>query len=115
MFGSEATDRLLDVLRGTFQVVLLDTAPVLHVADTRVLAAKVDAVVILAKWRTTPRAAVESALKQLESVGARIAGIELTQVDLREQTRSGYGDGGHYYRLYKQYYDDPNGTGYRER
>ena len=115
VFASAAMERLLETLRQRFHFVLLDTPPILPVADTRVLAGKVDLVLVLAKWRTTPRKAVESALKQLESVGAPVAGVALTQVDMREQVRSGYGDAGYYYRLYKPYYDGAHGEPNGER
>ncbi len=99
-------DRLLEELKRRFEVVVLDTAPVLPVADTRVLAPKADVTVFLAQWRKTPRKAVQNAIQQLESVGAYVVGIGLTQVDMKEQARSGYGDAGYYYRAYKQYYSN---------
>ncbi len=104
VFASTAMDRLLSDLKSRFDVILLDTAPVLPVADTRVLAPKADVTVFLAQWRKTPRKAVENAIRQLESVGAFVAGVGLTQVDMKEQARSGYGDAGYYYRAYRQYY-----------
>ena len=104
VFAAAAMDRLLDDLRKMFDVVLLDTAPVLPVADTRVLAPKADVTVFLAQWRKTPRKAIEAAIDQLESVGAYVAGVVLTQVDMKEQARSGYGDAGYYYSSYQRYY-----------
>ena len=59
---------------------------------------------MLVRWRKTPFKAVTAALKSLESVGAYVAGVCLTQVDLREQARSGYGDPAHYYNEYKAYF-----------
>lgn len=106
ILGGPAMDRLLEELRSRFDVILLDTAPVLAVSETRMLAARADAVLLLARWRRTPRPAVERAIRELESVGAFIAGVSLTQVDMREQARSGYGDPGYYYRRMEQYYVD---------
>ncbi len=104
LFASAAFDRLLEELRRRFTTVLLDTAPVLPVDDTRVLAPKADCVVFLARWRKTPRKAVEHALHQLEMVGAYVAGVGLTQVNMRDQVRYGYGDASYYYRSYSHYY-----------
>jgi succinoglycan biosynthesis transport protein ExoP len=104
LFGSAAMDRLLADLRARFDLVLLDTAPILPVADTRILAPKADVVVFLAEWRKTPRKAVEAAFTMLSSVGANVAGIALTAVDMRQQARFGYGDPGYYYRSYRKYY-----------
>ncbi len=104
VFNSAAMDRLLDGLRARYQLVILDTAPVLAVSDTRVLAAKADTVVFLTRWRKTPDKAVENALHLLTQAGAHLAGVVLVQVDMRSQARYGYGDAGYYYGAYKSYY-----------
>jgi len=104
MFGSVAMDRLIQDLRRKFEYVILDTAPVIAVADTRVLASKCDVVALLVQWRKTPRKAVQVALSLLNSVGADIAGIALTLVDVRSQSQSGYGDAGYYYKRFQNYY-----------
>lgn len=106
LFGSPAMDELIAALRQRFRYVLLDTAPVLAIADTRILAPKCDGVLFLTRWRNTHRNAVLSGLKQLQSVGARVTGVALTQVNVREQARSGYGDAGYYYGSYKSYYSN---------
>jgi succinoglycan biosynthesis transport protein ExoP len=99
-----ALDHLLDELRARYDVVLLDTPPALALADTRILAAKAEAVLYLVRWRKTARQAVELGLSQLISGGAQICGVALTRVDLREQARAGYGDAAYYYGSYKKYY-----------
>ncbi|MEI9891054.1 MAG: polysaccharide biosynthesis tyrosine autokinase [Caulobacteraceae bacterium] len=104
LFGGAAMHQLLTELKHRFEFVLLDTAPVLPVADTRSLAPQADVVVFLTQWRRTPRRAVQTAFELLRSVGADIAGVALTQVDVREQARYGYGDAGYYYRAYRKYY-----------
>ncbi len=104
LFGSSAMDRLLVDLRARYDIVLLDTAPVIPVSDTRILAPKADVVVFLVQWRRVPRKAVEAAFAMLNSVGADIAGVALTLVDAREQAKYGYGDAGYYYRSYRKYY-----------
>jgi exopolysaccharide transport family protein len=104
VFGTAAMRTLLEELRRTFDVVIIDTAPVLPVADTRVLAPMCDVVVLLVRWRKTPRKACESALRMLRSVHAHVAGGVLTQVNLKAQAHHGYGDPGYYYRAYQKYY-----------
>jgi len=104
VFGSQAMAQLLTHLRGQFDLIILDTAPVLAVADTRVLAGQSDAVVFLTRWRKTPEKAIATAIKLLEQSGAHVAGIALTQVDMIAQSRYGYGDAGYYYADYKKYY-----------
>lgn len=104
VFGSVAMDRLLDALRERFDFVVLDTAPVLPVADTRILAPKADVLVFLARWRKTPQDAIEAAFRMLSGTGAYVAGVALTQVDMKQQSKYGYGDSGYYYAEYKKYY-----------
>lgn len=104
VFNSEAMDTLLTRLGQTFDLVILDTAPVLAVADTRILASKADTVVFLTRWRTTPQKAITNSLKLLNKAGAHVAGVALVQVDMKAQARYGYGDAGYYYGAYKSYY-----------
>lgn len=104
VFGTPAMDDLLAKLRGSFDLVLMDTAPVLALADTRVLAAKADMTILLARWRKTPARAISSAVKMLQQSGAYILGAALTQVDVNAQSKQGYGDAGYYYSEYKKYY-----------
>jgi polysaccharide biosynthesis transport protein len=103
LFGAATMGRLLGELRRDFDLIILDTAPVLAVADTRVICPYADAVVMLTRWRRTPRKAVTSALKALDSPTTFVAGAALTQVDLKEQARVGEGAGA-YERAYKKYY-----------
>ncbi|WGM31822.1 polysaccharide biosynthesis tyrosine autokinase [Brevundimonas sp. NIBR11] len=104
VFNSQAMDQLVETLTANFDLVILDTAPVLAVADTRVLAAKADTVVFLTRWRATPQKAITNSLKLLDKAGAHVAGVALVQVDMRSQARYGYGDAGYYYGAYKSYY-----------
>jgi len=104
VFGTPAMDNLLEELRSRYDLVILDTAPVLPVADTRILAPKADVVVFLARWRKTPQDAIEAAFRMLGGTGAHIAGVALTQVDMKQQSKYGYGDSGYYYTEYKKYY-----------
>lgn len=104
VFNTPEMAALLSKLREDFDMVILDTAPVLAVAETRVLASQADAVMFLARWRKTPAKAAEAALRSLEQSEATVAGAVLTQVDMQEQARYGYGDPGYYYTAYKGYY-----------
>jgi len=54
LIASDAMKDLLRRLAREYDKVILDTKPVLGVADTRVLAPMADVVVLLAQWRKTP-------------------------------------------------------------
>ncbi|HWW25269.1 MAG TPA: Wzz/FepE/Etk N-terminal domain-containing protein [Caulobacter sp.] len=104
VFGLPAMDQLLARARGSFDLIILDTAPVLALADTRILANKVDLVVLLARWRKTPARAIGASVRLLQQSNAQLAGVALTQVDMNAQAKHGYGDAGYYYDEYKKYY-----------
>lgn len=106
VLGSSAMHKLLQDLRDRYEIVLLDTAPLLAIADTRILAPHADAVVMLVRWKKTPVKAVQSALALLQGTRAFIAGVALTQMDLKAQSRYGYGDSYYYYANYRKYYAD---------
>jgi Mrp family chromosome partitioning ATPase len=101
-----AADLLLAELRRRFDLVILDTPPVLALSDARDIAAKADGVIFLARWRRTPQKAIEKALSMIARVNGRLIGLTLTQVDVRQQARFGYGDVGYYYGQYRGYYSN---------
>lgn len=104
LFSTPAFDALLEDLKAEYEVVLIDTAPVLAVAETRVIAAKADAVLMLAHWRKTPFKATDSAIDLLLEAGCNLVGLALTQVNLKQQAATGYGDRYYYYKAYAKYY-----------
>jgi len=104
LFSSPAMEQLLTELSKTYDLIILDAPPVLAVADARAIVHRADAVVMLVKWRSTPRKAVESSLKILQAADAYVAGITLTRVNQRQQSKFGYGDPAYYYGSYEKYY-----------
>jgi Mrp family chromosome partitioning ATPase len=97
-------DDLLYQLRRRYDFIILDTAPLLALADARILAAKCDAVLLLCSWRKTPEDALKSAIRLLRAAGAPLAGISLTRVDVRKQVAHGDGDSAYYFREAKGYH-----------
>jgi exopolysaccharide transport family protein len=83
IFGAEDMSRLLADLRGSFDLIVLDCAPVLAVAETRVAVAKADCAVMVVRWQKTPARAVRTALQHLHDAGANIRGVALNGVDRR--------------------------------
>ena len=63
-------------------------------------------IAVLVRWKKTPVKAVQSALALLQGTRAFIAGVALTQMDLKAQSRYGYGDSYYYYANYRKYYAD---------
>ena len=102
VFGSKAFDALMDTLRKEYEMIIIDTGPLLLMAETRVLTSKVDQVVVVARWQKTNRAALKQTLGILKDFHAQIAGVVLNQVDVNKYHRHGYGHSG--YRAYAKYY-----------
>lgn len=83
IFGAEDMSRLLAELRNSFDLIIMDCAPVLAVAETRVAVAKADCAVVVTRWQKTPIRAVRTTLQQLHDAGANIRGVALNGVDRR--------------------------------
>jgi polysaccharide biosynthesis transport protein len=90
---------LLHRLRAQFEYVLVDSPPLLSVADSRILATLVDAVVLVARAHSTPYDVVRRARTLLYGSGARILGVALNDLDVKrdgfgyQQYQYGYGYG----------------------
>jgi capsular exopolysaccharide synthesis family protein len=106
LFNTPALDALFAKARESFDFVVLDTAPVLAIAEARTIAVRADATVFLVRWCKTPKQASGGALDLLINSGAFVAGVCLTQVDISKQARLGYGDKMYYYRDYQKYYSE---------
>ena len=104
VLASNLMSELLEALSDTYDLVVLDTPPVLAVSDTLVLGRQVDKTVFIVEWNKTRRAAAAGALKQIIASGADVAGVVLSQVDVKKFQRY-YGTGsGHYAGQYRKYY-----------
>ncbi len=77
-------------LRETYDIIILDTPPVLAVSDPVNLARLADDVMLVVSWRKATRMAVVAALKALNRNGALATSIVLSKVDLRRYAR-GFG------------------------
>ena len=96
--------RFVARLAESHDLVIMDSPPVLAVADTRVLSRLAEKTLFLVRWADTRRETVAAAYRQLADTGASIAGVALTLVDVRRHAQYGYSDSGHYYGRVKKYY-----------
>ena len=106
LFGSPAMESLLATLRERFDVVVLDTAPVLLVAETRTIAALADTTVLVVRWRKTSKHAVAATLKLLRNARITLSGAALSQVDLTQPAAASGADPTAYYKSYQKYYSE---------
>jgi receptor protein-tyrosine kinase len=84
---------LLGKLRGSNDFVLVDSPPLLPVADSTGLAVFVDGVLLSVRYGSTRREQLQQAGTALERVGARTLGVVLNLVPPRADPVYGYGYG----------------------
>jgi capsular exopolysaccharide synthesis family protein len=100
LLGSLQMAALIDQLAGQFDYVIIDSPPILPVTDSVILSRYVDGVVLVLKGASTPRRVANDARRRLQSVGARVLGVVLNNVDVTS------GDYYYYNRYYTSYYRD---------
>ena len=106
VLSSAKFGQLLEELGKRYDLVILDTPPVLIVTDARVVSRHADAVVYTVRWDETPRNAVKEGLKELEAIGAPVIGTVMTMVNEARASRYAY-EGYNYYRgQYRGYYSE---------
>jgi polysaccharide biosynthesis transport protein len=92
VFSSDRFKTFIADLRTRYDVIIIDTPPVLLVPDARIISHAVDAILFTVKWDQTTRAQVREAVRQFEIAGRAITGIVLGQIDPKGMKRYGYGD-----------------------
>jgi polysaccharide biosynthesis transport protein len=101
-FSSETFEGMLEAVKRGFDLIVIDSAPVLAVADSLALTRRVDVVVMVALWAKTPVEIITKGLSEIDRAGGRVAGILLTQVDVKKVTNQQFGRG--YYPTMLKYY-----------
>jgi capsular exopolysaccharide synthesis family protein len=112
LLGSVSMREIVLALRSCYDWVLIDTPPVLAMADTPVLCPLVDGVVLVVSAEQSPRPAVQRSVDQVVGVGGKITGVVLNRVDLR---RNSYYYGQYYGEYYRSYYAAPGSAAAQER
>lgn len=97
LLGSARMQEVLERLKARFDVVLLDSSPVLVVTDASVLATLADGLLLVARARHTRSAQLRGAVEELAQSGRPIAGVIINRISVRDAyyygTGGGYGDG----------------------
>jgi succinoglycan biosynthesis transport protein ExoP len=103
ILDSNAMRNFVQGLAEQFDLVFLDTPPLMAVSDARVTAQLADYIVFLVRWEETNRELAINALKLVRDLRKHV-GVVLAQVNIRRHSRYGYGDYGYYYSKYRDYY-----------
>jgi polysaccharide biosynthesis transport protein len=97
LLGGAAMGRLVRELGARYDLVILDTPPVLAAADAEILGAQADAVLMVVRAGQSERPAAAYAAQQLRAVGARLVGAVLNDPETKVPGHGGYG---YYYEYY---------------
>jgi polysaccharide biosynthesis transport protein len=103
ILDSKAMRRFVEALSKNYDLVIIDTPPIMAVSDARIVAQIVDYIVFLIRWEQTARELAINSLKMLRDLRKPL-GVVLSQVNIRRHSRYGYGDYGYYYSKYRNYY-----------
>ena len=96
LLASARTEFLLTQLRQRFDVLLLDSPPVIPVADALLLSPQADGVILIARSEKTNRKVAADALRRLRTARVNIIGCVLNRIDAQAHS---------YYHKYYSYGD----------
>lgn len=95
LLGSTRATYLLKFLKQKFDVIVIDSSPVMPASDALLLAPQVDGVVLVIQSGETDKKLVKDTVQQLNKAKANIFGVLLNKADTSK-------DG--YYKYYSKYY-----------
>jgi polysaccharide biosynthesis transport protein len=90
LYNQRFWEEILEIM-SRFDLVVIDSPPILSVPDAKIIAGYVDKTVFLVKWRHTKRSAAIEGVRHFRTIGAEICGAVLTQVDSKGRA-SHYGN-----------------------
>ena len=97
LLDSRRMSFLLSFLKRQFDVLIIDSPPILPASDALILAPQTDGVALIVKAGLTNRELVKKAVEKLQMAKANLIGVVLNQVDFK---REGY------YKYYSKYYGE---------
>jgi exopolysaccharide transport family protein len=99
LLASKNFSALLETLKGRYDRIIIDSAPIHAVSDAAYLSTLVDGVVYVVKADGTKDKLIKSGIERLHDSNARILGVLLNQMDVEKEARYG----GHYSGYYDGY------------
>ena len=85
IIGSNTMENFLDECKINFDYIILDTPPILPVTDSKLLAIKADATVLVVRSEISKSKHVSQAYKELEKVNANVIGTILNDVEMHSE------------------------------
>ncbi|OOC48934.1 MULTISPECIES: polysaccharide biosynthesis tyrosine autokinase [Thioalkalivibrio] len=90
--------RLLEQVSRDYDLVLIDTPPILAVTDAAVVARQCSTTLMVVRFQLNPLREIESARRRLEAAGVDVRGCILNSIEYKASTSYGYG---YYHYSYK--------------
>ena len=106
VLASDDMSELLKNLSSIYDIVVIDSPPIMAASDAIILSRKADTSVFVVRWADTKRESVQMAIKQLQNNGGAIAGVLLSMVNTKKHSLYNYGDSGYYSGRLKNYYGE---------
>lgn len=94
LLNSKKNQHLLTLLKQHFDIIILDGAPITGLSDSLILSSMVDKVLLVTSVNHTPKTEILNTKRDLENVGANIAGAVANNVSAK---KSNYGSYYYYY------------------
>jgi capsular exopolysaccharide synthesis family protein len=91
LLSSQSMGALIRSASAEYSFIILDSSPMLALADSRILAPLVNGVLLVVKSGTTPREQLRHAQSGIRSVGGNMIGVVLNNVDIRTNGYYNYG------------------------
>jgi capsular exopolysaccharide synthesis family protein len=109
ILNSRRMSELIADVKNRFDLVLIDSPPILGVSDASVLASEVDLTIIVIQHRKLPRSMLLRVKQAIENVGGNLLGVVLNNVDVRSDSQY------QYYTSYYTYYSPTNAEARKPR
>ena len=94
---------VLDALKDKFDMILMDSPPILGVTDASIIAGEVDGVLLVVQYRKYPKIISQRGKRMIENAGGRMMGAVLNNINIMR-------DDYYYYYHYttRKYYGNPS-------
>ena len=98
ILNSNRMSELISDVKQKFDLILIDSPPILGVSDASVISSEADQTMIVVQHRKLPRALLMRVKQAVENVGGNILGVVLNNVDVKSDNQY------QYYTSYYTYY-----------
>lgn len=105
VFGTDRFRALIEEASKQFDVIIIEGAPVMLVADSLVLGRLVDTVIQVVRWSGTKKSILNASLKRMRDHGVAVDGIVVTRVNLRRHAALRFMDQCAFYVKERRFYE----------